>query len=81
MQERTISQLQTDHAETTMEWVSNKFTNVELYDWISRILEGVYRYFLQEATSIAKLAASQLAFEQQEAAATIYSVGLLGSAK
>ncbi len=34
---------------------------------MSGILEGVYGYFLHQATSIAQLAAQQLAFERQEA--------------
>jgi Tc toxin complex TcA C-terminal TcB-binding domain len=38
----------------------------ELYDYIKNVLEGVYRYFLQQATAIAKLAENQLAFERQE---------------
>ena len=31
------------------------------YDWMSDILEGVYGFFLQQATSMAQLATSQLA--------------------
>ncbi|RCJ42353.1 hypothetical protein A6770_35085 [Nostoc minutum NIES-26] len=38
----------------------------ELYDYIRNVLQGVYRYFLQQATAIAKLAENQLAFERQE---------------
>jgi Tc toxin complex TcA C-terminal TcB-binding domain len=38
----------------------------ELYDYIKGILQGVYRYFLQQATATAKLAENQLAFERQE---------------
>ncbi len=65
-QERNIAKMQVEHAEATVEFLANKFTNVELYDWMSGILEGVYSYFLQEATAMAKLAQSQLAFERQE---------------
>ena len=64
-QEREIAVLQTDHAKDTMEFLANKFTNAELYDWMSGVLEGVYSYFLQLATSVAKLAENQLAFERQ----------------
>jgi hypothetical protein len=65
-QEVTIARLQTDHAKDTLEFLTNKFTNVELYDWMSGVLEGVYSYFLQEATAVAKLAEHQLAFERQQ---------------
>jgi hypothetical protein len=65
-QERNIALMQADHAEETLGFLANKFTNVELYDWMSGILEGVYRFFLQQATAMAQLAANQLAFERQE---------------
>jgi hypothetical protein len=64
-QERDIALMQKDHAKDTMEFLATKFTNVELYDWMSDVLEGVYGYFLQEATAVAKLAETQLAFERQ----------------
>ncbi|MCP4702907.1 MAG: hypothetical protein GY862_39505 [Gammaproteobacteria bacterium] len=65
-QEHHIANLQAEHAQQTAEFLATKFTNVELYDWMSDILEGVYGFFLQQATSMAKLATSQLAFERQE---------------
>jgi peptidoglycan hydrolase-like protein with peptidoglycan-binding domain len=65
-QERNIAALHTEHAATTAEFLANKFTSAELYDWMSRILEEVYRFFLQQATAMASLAESQLAFERQE---------------
>ncbi len=65
-QERTIAVLQSDHAQGTIDFLSNKFTNVELYDWMSGVLQGVYSFFLQQATAVAQLAANQLAFERQE---------------
>jgi hypothetical protein len=65
-QEHNIAQLETDYANETLEFLRNKFTNVELYDWISSVLEGVYSYFLQQATAVAKLAENQLAIERQE---------------
>jgi|LGOV01.1.fsa_nt_gb hypothetical protein len=65
-QERKIAEIQADHAKETLEFLTNKFTNVELYDWMSDILEGVYSFFLQQATAMAKLAENQLAFERQE---------------
>jgi hypothetical protein len=65
-QERVIAQTQLDNAEVITDFLANKFTNVDLYDWMSNILEGVYSFFLQQATSMAQLAAAQLAFERQE---------------
>lgn len=70
-QERHISQMQMDHADATVDFLLNKFTNAELYDWMSRVLEGVYGYFLQQATAMAKLAQQQLAFERQVAPPSI----------
>lgn len=65
-QERAIAEMQRDHAEAMVEFLSTKFTNVELYEWMSGVLENVYSFFLQQATSVAKLAENQLAFERQE---------------
>lgn len=65
-QERVIAEMQADHAKEVIDFLSTKFTNVELYDWMSGVLEGVYSFFLQEATAMAQLATSQLAFERQE---------------
>ncbi|WP_239341259.1 neuraminidase-like domain-containing protein [Frankia sp. CiP3] len=65
-QERAVSELQADNAEQLLEFQQSKFTNVELYDWMSGVLERTYRWFLQQATSLAQLAAQQLAFERQE---------------
>lgn len=65
-QERENSLLQADFADDVIEFLNTKFTSVELYDWMSGVMEGIYRYFLQQATGIAKLAENQLAFERQE---------------
>jgi hypothetical protein len=65
-QEQVIAELQADHAEAVVDFLSNKFTDVELYDWMGDTLETVYSYFLQQATGVAKLAESQLAFERHE---------------
>lgn len=65
-QERNIAEMQAEHAEVTADFLANKFTNVELYDWMSDILEGIYSFFLQQAIAMAQLAANQLAFERQE---------------
>ncbi|MBN1596038.1 hypothetical protein JW933_08950 [candidate division FCPU426 bacterium] len=67
-QEQNIAQLQADNAQDILGFLNGKFTNRELYEWMGRILEGVYAYFLQQATAMAKLAQNQLAFERQEQA-------------
>ncbi|SHF57240.1 hypothetical protein SAMN05443144_11063 [Fodinibius roseus] len=65
-QERFIAGQQAEYAEATVDFLANKFTNVELYEWMSGVLSRVYGYFLQQATGMAQLAASQIAFERQE---------------
>ena len=69
-QERQIATMQTEHAEIIVDFLANKFTNVELYEWMSNVLEGVYHFFLQQATAMAQLAANQLAFERQQVSPT-----------
>jgi hypothetical protein len=64
--ERFISQKQSEFANDTLNFLTNKFTNAELYEWMSGVLGQVYSYFLQQATAMAQLAQSQLAFERQE---------------
>jgi hypothetical protein len=66
-QERLIAGMQAEHAETLLDFIATKrFGNADLYDWMSGILEQIYRFFLQQATSMAQLAEAQLAFERQE---------------
>jgi len=65
-QERLIGELNADTAEQLLDFHQNKFTNVELYDWMSGVLDRAYRWFLQQATAMAQLAAAQLAFERQQ---------------
>ena len=66
-QERVIAGIQAVHAEAVIYFLINKkFGNAELLEWMSNVLGRVYRYFLEEATALAKLAANQLAFERQE---------------
>jgi len=67
-EERAIANLQVDHAEQVLNFlVTKKFATADLYEWMSGILEQVYRFFLRQATQISKLAELQLAFERQEA--------------
>ena len=65
-QERAIATIQAEHAEATVDFLANKFTNADLYEWMSGILARVFSYFLQQATAMAQLAQNQLAFERQE---------------
>ena len=65
-QEQRIARIQMDHAGATVQFLAGKFTSAELYEFMSEVLDGVYRFFLQQATAMAKLAENQLAFERQE---------------
>lgn len=67
-QELRLAKNQLEHAEAVMNFLANKFTNAELFEWMSGVLGGVYAYFLQQATALAQLAEAQLAFERQESA-------------
>lgn len=67
LQEQTISSMQMDNAEATVNFLATKFTNADLYEFMSGVLQGVYSYFLQQATATARLAQNQLSFERQEA--------------
>jgi hypothetical protein len=66
-QEKAIARLQVNNAQETLNFLTTQqFGTEELYDLMNGVLERVYRYFLQQATSMAKLAENQLAFERQE---------------
>lgn len=65
-QERQISILQNSNAQATLDFLTNKFTNAELYEWMSKILARVYSFLLQQATSTALTASNQLRFERQQ---------------
>ena len=65
-QERAIGGMRLDHAGAVAEFISRKFTGLALYEWMSGVLQDVYRFFLQQATATARLAEAQLAFERQE---------------
>ena len=67
-QEREIAQLNTDHAQDSLDFLKNKFTNAELYRFMGNTLERSYSYMLNLATAIARTAESQLYFERQEQA-------------
>lgn len=65
-QERRIAQTQVTQAQAVADFLAMKFTNAELYEWMSGVLGEVYSYFLQQATALAQLAENQLAFERQD---------------
>lgn len=67
-QEREIASLNTNHAEDSLSFLKNKFTNAELYNWMGRVLEQAYNYMLNIATATARAAESQLYFERQQQA-------------
>lgn len=67
-QEREIAVLNTNHAQQTVDFLKNKFTNAELYNWMGSVLEGAYSYMLNLSTAIARTAEQQLYFERQEQA-------------
>jgi len=64
-QQLTIAQIQAQQKSDIAEFLINKFTNAALYTWMSGVLQGVYSYFLREATAVASSAENQMAFERQ----------------
>src|SRR5205814_1086372 len=65
VQEKAVADLQLTQASATVTFLDRQFTSAELYAWMAGVLGGVYRYFLQLATTTAALAQQQLAFERQ----------------
>jgi hypothetical protein len=70
-QEQDIARSQKDFANQVIDFLSTKFTNKELYDWMAQILRRLYRDHLNAATVIARQAQQALAFERQEPIAII----------
>lgn len=64
--EKSVAETAVGQARDTLEFLRGEFLDDALYDWMSRQLESVYRFFLQQATATARLARQQLAFERQE---------------
>jgi hypothetical protein len=65
-QEQTITQTQQTQARDTLEFLANRFTGYELYDWMTGVLGDAYRSLLQQAAAMLNVARAQLAFERQE---------------
>ena len=64
-QEREIANLRLEHANDTVEFLGNKFTNEFLYQWMHKNLLKLYREQLNMAISTAKAAQLALEFERQ----------------
>ena len=65
--EQQIAGIQRAFAADAVTFLTTKsFANQALYEWMADVLEGIYRFFLQQATQMAQLAELQLAFERQE---------------
>ncbi|KAB1070249.1 hypothetical protein [Methylobacterium soli] len=65
-QEKSIAETDTSQARDTIEFLAERFTGYDLFDWMSRVLSGVYRTTLQTATATARVAQAQLAFQRQQ---------------
>lgn len=62
-QEVRIAEINIDNAESVVDFLASKFTNKELYEWMSRVMQGLYSAQLQQATATARLAQQQLSFD------------------
>src|SRR5207245_6282288 len=51
-QEKSIAETQASQARDTIEFLANRFTGFELYDWMSGLLSDAYRSILQQATAM-----------------------------
>ena len=65
-QDKKIGELQQAHAEQTLNFLKNKFSNDKLYIWMIDVLEQCYKSLMQIATAVARQAQSALEFERQK---------------
>lgn len=87
--EKEIAELSNQHAKDTLQFLENKrFTNRELYKWLSKELKKVYRNQLYIALGMAQMAQKALCFERQTTIAFVKHnywqgerKGLLGAEK
>lgn len=70
-QESVIARTQLDQAQQMLVFLTNKFTSVEFYQWLTGVLSETYAFFLRTAASNAHQAELQLAFERQQAPARL----------
>lgn len=64
--EEELVQMQVRNSQDVVDFLLAKFTSVELYEWMARIMQGLYSGILQQAAAIAELAEQQLAFDRLE---------------
>jgi len=69
--EYAIALIQQEQAQDMLKFLSTKFTNVEFYEWMSGVLAEVYAFLLRTATTVARQAEGQIAFERQQAPANM----------
>jgi len=69
--EYSIAVIQCDQAQAMLTFLNNKFTSVEFYDWMKGVLADVYSFMLRVATTVARQAEGQLAFERQQPLANL----------
>ena len=55
-QEQSIAALQSSNAKDVVEFLVGEFTSPPLYEWMSGVLQGIYGFFLRQATAVARLA-------------------------
>jgi hypothetical protein len=65
--EQGLADTEQRHAAAAVAFLAGRRLTGEMYAWMAGQLGDVYRYMLRQATSIAQLAQSQLAFERQQA--------------
>jgi hypothetical protein len=65
--EAALASLTQSNAAAKLNFLQTKLTNAALYQWMAGVLGSVYRYLLQRAAAVARLAEQQLAFERQAA--------------
>ena len=69
--ESLIATIQRDQAMNMLKFLSTKFTSLEFYDWLQGVLVEIYTTFLRMAGATARQAEGQLAFQRQQAKASI----------
>lgn len=69
--EYAIALIQQEQAQDMLKFLSTKFTNVEFYEWMSGVLAEVYAFLLRTATTMARQAEGQIAFERQQTPANM----------
>jgi hypothetical protein len=63
--EREIAALTTRNADDMVTFLTTKFTNLELYEWMEQTLRRLYRAHIDFAVAVARMAQQALSFERQ----------------